>query len=959
MELWIGGINLGLLYAFMTIGVFITFRVHDFPDITVDGSFTCGAAVAAVLISGGVNPFLAMSAAFASGLLAGTATGIIHARLNINGLLAGILVMTGLYSINLHIMGRSNIPLLNQVTFLTYLRSTNPGMHSEIWTAVVLVVVMGLFWLLLALFFRTDFGLLMRATGNNATMAASVGVNVNRMKIFGIALSNGLVGLSGALVAQYQGFADIGMGIGTVVIGLAAVIIGESVVRKPSMAMCIFGIILGSLLFRMMIAAALYVGMNPIDLKLLTAVFVLVTLFFSKALSHQNFRLSSLKKVRLRFIPKHKTMGVLGTLLVVVMVGSFAFWKLSGNQRTNTSFKRIGVVQFVDNELLNITRDSFLRELERIGYKSGENLEIVLANANGDLPTVNTILDKFLNDRIDIVVPLSTACAQAAVNKIKDRPVVFATVANPFILGIGRSDTDHRANVTGVYGWAPMEKMMAVLRAILPGKISIGAIWDPSQSNSEFNVDNLRKVISEDDTVTFIGATITGSSEVHQAAMALVQKGIDAFVLTPDHHTYAAFEAVVKAASARRIPIFISDVERLADGALCALGYDYSSSGIQAAHLVDRILKGENPSGIPLERYRKLSFGFNLKVAEELGITIPSDLLKEATILLQKEPQSRSSITESSPADSSQVLPAPAALPKRLALFLFSDTAIMQEGMKGLFDELQEDNFLDREELRVDIKCAQNELSMAQSIAQDIVRLHYDFLITLSTPALQMAAQFNKTIPHVFGLVLDPYRMGVAEDAARHLPWITGVATLQPVEATFQTMRTILPKARRVGIVWNPGEACSEACTLKARLAADQYGFELLEATVTSTGEVLDAVKSLINRGIDTFLTSGDNTVNLVVASIGEILKQNKIPYFTNSPSDIERSALVSIGADYYQVGRETGRIARKVISGQLPKNLPIMNFAPDKTYINLALANEFGLEIPSHLLDKAAFIRR
>jgi putative ABC transport system permease protein len=282
MELWIGALNLGILYAFMTMGVFITFRIYDFPDITVDGSFTTGAAVTAVLLVAGINPFLSLLVAFLVGALAGCTTALIHTRLKINGLLAGILVMTGLYSINLHIMGRSNIPLLHQANFFSFITGIKPGFHDEIWTLLVLLLLIALFSIAVSVFFKTDLGISMWVTGNNPTMAAAAGINVDGMKIFGVGLANGLVAVSGGLVAQYQGFADIGMGIGTIVIGLAAVIIGESILRMRAMFAVVLSVIVGSVIFRFMIACALYVGLNPLDLKLLTAVFVLVTLILSK-----------------------------------------------------------------------------------------------------------------------------------------------------------------------------------------------------------------------------------------------------------------------------------------------------------------------------------------------------------------------------------------------------------------------------------------------------------------------------------------------------------------------------------------------------------------------------------------------------------------------------------------------------------------------------------------------------
>ncbi len=178
-----------------------------------------------------------------------------------------------------------------------------------------------------------------------------------------------------------------------------------------------------------------------------------------------------------------------------------------------------------------------------------------------------------------------------------------------------------------------MEKTLEIVRRLVPGTITIGTIWDPAHANSVFNVENLKKAAAASGHITVVGAAITGSSEVYEAARSLVNRGIDAFVLAPDNIVYSAFESVVKAARSGKIPIFMSDVERLSDGALATLGYDYAMSGMQAARLVDRILKGEDPAKIPFERYRKMTFGLNLDVARELGISLPNDLLADATCI--------------------------------------------------------------------------------------------------------------------------------------------------------------------------------------------------------------------------------------------------------------------------------------------------------------------------------------
>ncbi|UCC38999.1 MAG: hypothetical protein JSV96_14485 [Candidatus Aminicenantes bacterium] len=945
MELWIGALNLGFLYAFMAMGVLITFRIHSFPDITVDGSFTAGAATTAVLIVSGVNPFIAVIASFVVGLIAGSLTALIHTRFKINGLLAGILVMTGLYSINLHIMGRSNIPLLNRPSFIAFLDKFNPGIAQEIWICICLFIVMLLFWIIVSLFFRTDFGIRMRATGNNPIMASATGVNVNRMTVFGVALANGLVGTSGSLIAQYQGFADIGMGIGTVVIGLASVIIGESILRSRSIYVKICSAIVGSVIFRFMIAFALYVGMNPLDLKLLTAIFVLVTLVISKTVTGKEKR-----KVRLpawmTYINQRKKMFTSSCVVVIIIFAViFGYRKITSGKADSSIEYKIGFLQVSDHALLNVTRDSFLEEMERIGYKQGKNCAFYLENANGELPIVNMILDKFLFENVDIVVPISTACTQATINKIKDRPVVFATVANPFIIGAGKSEKEHLPNVTGVYGWVPMDETMMVVRQILPGRLKVGAIWDTAHANSVFNVSNLQKAVDTYDDVTFEGATITNSSEVYQAAVSLVAKGIDAFVLSPDNIVYSAFESVVKAAKPKKIPIFLSDVERLEDGALGAYGYDYTVSGIQAAHLVDRVLKGENPGAIPFERYKKITFGLNLEVANEIGIKIPSDLLSRATRVhgIKGEEVSKRSTS-----------PKSSRKKKKLALFVFSDHMVMQTEIEAATNELKKSGILEKYNIEIDIKNSQNDFGIAQAIAQDIVRQNYDFIITFSTPALQVTANANKKIPHVFGAVSDPFRMGVANDTHDHQANVTGVATMQPVEFTVKAIRDIFPNARKIGIVWNPAEACSEACTYEARDAAKRYNFELLEATVSSSGEVLDAARSLINRGIEVLFTSGDNTVEMAIETLADIMKKQKIPYFTNNPPHVEIGTLFSVGADYYQVGVETAKMAQIVINGKNPKDIPIRKFSPEQIYVNLDLAKAYKIDIPKPYLERA-----
>jgi len=293
MSLLLGALTLGFIFALIALGVYISFRIFAFPDITADGSSTLGAALAAMLLVHNVNPVLGTAVAFAGGFLAGAITGILATKFRINGLLAGILVMTGLYSVNLHIMGRSNISVLGSTTLASYAERIGTSIvhntHAlnilgwEVTSLEVSLFVASFLFVsavgcVMYVFFQTSLGTAMRATGDNSEMIRALGVNDESMIILGLAISNGLIALGGALIVQYQGFADVQMGIGIVVWGLASVIIGEALVGTLQLGLSITGAIMGSVLFRLMIAIALRIGLNPNDLKLVTAVFVFLAL---------------------------------------------------------------------------------------------------------------------------------------------------------------------------------------------------------------------------------------------------------------------------------------------------------------------------------------------------------------------------------------------------------------------------------------------------------------------------------------------------------------------------------------------------------------------------------------------------------------------------------------------------------------------------------------------------------
>ena len=289
----LGAVEIGLIFALVALGVYISFRLLRFPDLTVDGSFPLGGAVCAVMIVAGFNPWIATLGATLAGAAAGLVTGWLNVKLKIMDLLASILMMTALYSINLRVMNGPNVPLIAEPTLFTQLQPDS--MADYVLRPLVLLVIVVLAKLLLDWFFATERGLAIRATGSNARMARAQGINTGAMVLLGMAISNALVGLAGALFVQTQGGADISMGIGTIVIGLAAVIVGESILPSRRIIWATLAVVLGAIVYRFIIAAALnsdFIGLKAQDLNLITAVLVTLALVLPQLKRKLNARVS-------------------------------------------------------------------------------------------------------------------------------------------------------------------------------------------------------------------------------------------------------------------------------------------------------------------------------------------------------------------------------------------------------------------------------------------------------------------------------------------------------------------------------------------------------------------------------------------------------------------------------------------------------------------------------------------
>jgi len=602
---------------------------------------------------------------------------------------------------------------------------------------------------------------------------------------------------------------------------------------------------------------------------------------------------------------------------------------------------RIGIVQIVDHQVLNDTRDAFIEEMGALGYVAGQNTRFEIANAQGEIATLPTILDSFVQKNVDLVLTISTAATQAAINRIRDRPVVFATVANPFVIDAGTDDRTHRPNVTGVYGSVPMDKFMEMATAIRPDLRRIGVMWNEGQANGVYNVGELRKVLAKDyPQITMESGIVTSSAEVYDHALALAGKGIDAFVLAPDNTVYSALEAVVKAADQFRIPVFLSEIARLQGGIVGGVGFDYHSSGMQAAHLAHRILgEGESPKDIPFQQYTGLQWGVSLDKAAELGLEIPTSVMARADLVVRDDKlEDRRRLT-------------------RIGIVQFATEPNVERAKQGLVDALGDSGLFAGKNVELFYRNANADFPTITTIMQDLGARGTDVIVPLSTPVVQAAVQRARKDPSqrvVFTYIFDPYRIGAAQTPDRHLPNMTGVACFPPIEAMLDLIQEIVPRRRKIGVVWNSSEANSESVLAKARPHAAKLGLSLIEATVGSSAEVLEAAKSLVARGAEVLLNPGDNTLNVSYDSYARVAAANRIPLFSIDPDFIERDTLAALGPSYYRTGYEGGQVLARVLKGESPATIPIGQTAATELLLNREVARRLRIALPPALVQRA-----
>ena len=617
---------------------------------------------------------------------------------------------------------------------------------------------------------------------------------------------------------------------------------------------------------------------------------------------------------------------------------------------TERSF-RIGLVYFAPEEGFQVCHRGLMDGLRAHGFEEGRNLEVVRAHAQAEIAMIPTLLQDFDSRGLDLIVTFTTPCLTAACSAVRNTPVVFTYVYDPIAAGAGTSFADHLPFVTGVGSFPPVAETVDLIQELVPGARRIGSVHNSAEANSE-KVLNVARPIFEQKGLALEEVTVSTTAEVLQATQATVARGADAIWITGDNTVQQAFSSVVQAARAANIPIVTNIPEQLVQGALAAVGIAFYDSGVAAAELAARVLKGESPSQIPFRNVAAVWRSVNIDVARELGLEVPESVLSRADEVIDSSGRLARSATATH-RDSGDV----AALDRtwKLDLIEYTNMIEVDEMEAGIRAGLAEAGLVAGRDFELRVRNAQGDMATLSILVDAAISEGTDLLLTLSTPALQATAQRARGRPVVFSLTSNPFLAGVGTSNRDHLPNVTGVPTPSAYEELVQLMLELMPEVQRIGTLTIPAEANSVFNTQELGRVAQRAGLELVSVAANTSSEVSDAALALTSQDIDAVAQVAGSLTTTAFVAIMRAAERRDLPVFGFISSNVRQGAVAAQARDYEDAGRKTGHMAARVMRGEDPARMP---FEPDQStrlLVNPEAARRAGIVLPSTVLARAA----
>jgi ABC-type uncharacterized transport system substrate-binding protein len=608
---------------------------------------------------------------------------------------------------------------------------------------------------------------------------------------------------------------------------------------------------------------------------------------------------------------------------------------------------KIGVAYFAPEPGAEICMQGLFDGMREQGFVRGQNLEVHLAHAQGEIANIPPLLQSMDSQGLDLIVPLTTPCLTAACGTVRNTPVVFTYVYDPIAAGAGVSFTDHNPNVTGVGSFPPVDDTVELIQHLLPGRKVIGTLYNSSEANSRKVIEVARDAFARRG-FQLEEVTVTNSSEVFQAAQALVARNVQAFWITGDNTAIQGFDGIVKVATDARLPIINNDPELVGKGALACVGIGFYESGRAAARLAARVLLGESPKDIPIENVVVKTLSINLDQARVIGVPVPDDLVAAADVVID------ATGARTKPAPQAAPTPAPLARKWAVDLLQYVNVLDVEEGEKGIREGLRQAGLVEGRDYALRVRNAQGDMPTLSTLVDAALSEGTDLLMTMSTPTLQAAMQRARTVPIVFTFVADAIAVGAGRTNEDHLPNVTGVPTTAPYNEMLDAVHECVPSAHRLGTLFVPAEVNSVYNKDRLAEAAARRGLELVTVAANTSSEVSDATLALLAQNIDVVCQVGANLTTAAFASIAQPARRARVPVFGFLGGDLRNGAAVVVTRDYFDAGHEAATLAARVMRGERPADIPFQPQRNTRVLVNLDAARAVGLRIPDSLRQRA-----
>ncbi len=571
---------------------------------------------------------------------------------------------------------------------------------------------------------------------------------------------------------------------------------------------------------------------------------------------------------------------------------------------------RIAGLYFAPNAITESTLEGLKQRLAERGFVEGRNLEVRAEHAQGDMSLIPAILQKQDQSQADLIVTFTTPCLTAASTIVKNKPVVFTEVYDPIAAGAGTTAAQHLPHVTGVGSFPPLETMIDTMQRLVPDLKAIGVVYNNSEANSRKVVGVARDLVKQRQ-LRLEEATVANASEVLQAAQVLTQRGVDVLWEVGDNTVYQGLESLVKAAAQARVPVLGPDAASVERGCLVGVGISFRETGLAAGDLAARVLLGEPTAAIPFQELAIVEKGANLEAARNGPFTLPVELLQECRCF--------------------HGLGAKLGHPAQVALVQLVESPSLDAATEGIIAGLEQAGLKPDRDIAVRKYNAQGDLSQLPLILDNVKTSGADLIITNTTPAMIAAAHATREIPIVFAVATYPPAVGVFPEGQRQ-PNLVGVYDDPPIEELIELAERREGKLEIVGTVWNPAEPNSEISVRKLRRVCETRSLKLVERNASSVSELTDATAAVCVAGARIIVISADNVAGSGLPAILAVAQKERVPIYSTEPDMVRRGATAAIGDDFYEWGRQTARLAAKVLAGVPPARLDFEKTATQRT---------------------------